>query len=105
MRGTTRKALAGLAVCAATLGMGAGIASAGEITGNGKPTPIKAQQSPTSPAGPANSICSFSGLNDTPVPGDPFEGRVQNWGSLVKVLGPMGGGPGTACRGGNFEEP
>jgi hypothetical protein len=48
-------------------------AFAGEITGNGKPTPINQFT--------ANSICSFSGQNDPSGGGDPFEaGRVQNWG-------------------------
>ena len=54
-----------------------GAASAGEITGNGKPTPIN--------GGQAGSICAFSGQNDDPTGGgDPFQdGRTQNWGQVV----------------------
>jgi hypothetical protein len=88
-----------------------GTAFAGEITGNGKPTPINGFQ--------AGSICSFSGQNDDPTGGgDPFEdGRVQNWGQVVddaktfiatdahgiSSLAKQGAvhdeGPGTNCRG------
>ena len=32
----------------------------------------------------ARSICSFSGLNDTPDEEGPFGGRVQSYGQLVK---------------------
>lgn len=83
-------------------------AFAGEVTGNGKPTPIKSYQ--------AGSICSFSGQNDDPTGGgDPFEaGRVQNWGSTLGVAKALLGdgkgasaiaglirteGPGTHCVG------
>jgi hypothetical protein len=47
----------------------------------------------------ANSICSFSGLNDTP--DDPEEGgRVQSYGQLVKQgLKPFLSSPGEACNG------
>ena len=86
-----------------------GTAFAGEITGNGKPTPINDFG--------AGSICSFSGQNDDPTGGgDPFEdGRTQNWGHVLgdaKVFigdGDSGAnelahqirieGPGTNCRG------
>ena len=66
-------------------------AIAGEITGNGKQTPIKAQQSAEAPAGPAQSICAFSGLNDVPDgsddPEDPFApGRVQSFGDGVQQV-------------------
>src|SRR5262245_11291385 len=83
-------------------------AFAGEVTGNGKPTPIDSFN--------ANSICSFSGQNDDPTGGgNPFEaGHVQNWGHTKnvakEVLGDGHGasaitdmmhaeGPGTACNG------
>jgi hypothetical protein len=88
------------------MGVG-GTAFAGEIGGNGEPTPIDSYR--------AGSICSFSGLNDEPTSPDPFEdGRVQNWGTVLgdaKVfLGDGKGasaisheilveGPGTNCRG------
>jgi hypothetical protein len=47
----------------------------------------------------ANSICSFSGLND--VPNDPEEGgRVQSYGQLVKQgLKAFLPSPGEACNG------
>jgi hypothetical protein len=87
----------------------AGPAFAGEITGNGKPTPIKSYR--------AGSICSFSGQNDDPTGGgDPFQaGRTQNWGQVVGVAKDLLTtdshgvssiadqirieGPGTNCRG------
>jgi hypothetical protein len=83
-------------------GLTAGAASAGEITGNGKPT-----------AGPAhaNSICVFSGQNDDPTaplsldrnvaPNGPG-GRSQSFGQDVKLgLDPHVLNPGMACRGGS----
>jgi hypothetical protein len=91
------------AICAAIVaGLGAGVAFAGEITGNGKPT-----------AGPAhaNSICVFSGKNDDPTaplsldlevaPNGPG-GVSQSFGQDVKLgLDPRTFNPGTACRGGS----
>jgi hypothetical protein len=93
----------------------AGPVSAGEITGHGKQTPIKAWQSPEAPAGPASSFCAFSGLNDDPDEAGLFEdGRVQSFGDIVQeaidVLGDGKGasalvpiiradGPGVNCRG------
>jgi hypothetical protein len=63
--------------------------SAGEVTGNGDPTPIASYQ--------ASSICSFSGLEDYPV----MPGSVQAYGMIVRSLGganyPFG--PGFECRG------
>jgi hypothetical protein len=77
-------------------------ASAGEITGKGKPT-----------AGPthANSICVFSGQNDDPTaplsldmsiaPNGPG-GVSQSFGQDVKIgLDPHVFNPGDACRGGS----
>lgn len=52
-----RKTLITCVMAAGLLAAGAGSASAGEVTGTGKPTPIKEHR--------AASICSFSGL-DTP---------------------------------------
>jgi hypothetical protein len=104
-----RKPLAAAAFAAAlSVAMG-GVASAGEITGNGKPTPINGFG--------AGSICSFSGQNDDPTGGgDPFQdGRTQNWGHVLddakEFLGDGDNGanelasmvnaegPGTNCRG------
>jgi hypothetical protein len=84
-----------------------GAASAGEITGNGKPTPISEWR--------AGSICAFSGQNDDPDEEGLFnDGRVQSFGDIVQeaivVLGDGKGasslvpiitsdGPGVHCRG------
>src|SRR6476620_5956270 len=83
-------------------GLSVSTASAGEITGNGKPT-----------AGPthANSICVFSGKNDDPTaplsldrtiaPNGPG-GVSQSFGQDVKLgLDPHLFNPGDACRGGS----
>lgn len=75
----------------ALVAIGSGSALAGEITGNGKPT-----QGPAH----ANSICVFSGQNDTP--NDPFPegGRVQSYGQLVRVgLKSEVPSPGFGCNG------
>jgi hypothetical protein len=104
-----RKPVLSAALAAAlVLAMG-GTAFAGEITGNGKPTPIN--------GGQAGSICAFSGQNDDPTGGgDPFQdGRVQNWGHVLADAKQLIGdgdsganelasmihdeGPGTNCRG------
>jgi hypothetical protein len=71
----------GLAACAASLlCMGASVAIAGEITGNGK--------SLKNPDGTLNgkSSCAFSGREDTP--GDPlFRGEIaQSWGQILKSV-------------------
>jgi hypothetical protein len=66
---------------------GAGVAAAGEVTGNGKPITIKAK-----------SLCAFSGLEDwvsaeEQPPGglDVHPGTVQNWGHVKHALGLKGG--------------
>ena len=60
----------------------------------------------------ANSICSFSGLNDEPDAPFPEGGRVQSYGQLVRlgVIPPsvLKGGapsPGTFCNGHLFPYP
>jgi hypothetical protein len=73
----------------------AGVASAGEVTGNGKPTGAPAN---------SNSICSFSGLEDGSEPGTTAgPGNVQNWGHIPKdvraFLRTIGEYPGRACNG------
>jgi hypothetical protein len=96
-----QKLLAALCV-AVVAGLSAGAASAGEITGNGKPT-----QGPAH----ANSICVFSGQNDDPTaprsldltiaPNGPG-GKSQSFGQDVKIgLDPHVFNPGAACRGGS----
>jgi hypothetical protein len=101
-----KKAMFAAALCAvAIVGTNAGVAFAGEITGNGKPT-----------AGPdhANSICVFSGKNDDP--SAPLDGSgpngpggvSQSYGQDVKLglIDPHEFNPGDACRGGsNTPEP
>ena len=73
----TVPAAAGLLVLA-----GMSSASAGEITGNGKPTP-------PGTFGHAASICSFSGLDDGSEGGVGGPGSApQNWGQIPQ------GGPG-----------
>ncbi|MGY1725704.1 hypothetical protein ACI79J_01905 [Geodermatophilus sp. SYSU D01062] len=72
----------------------AGVASAGEITGNGKV--VHAPQH-------AASVCSFSGLNDDTAE-DPS--RTQNYGQLVRQgLKPYLPSAGEACNpNSGFEE-
>ena len=76
---------------------GVSAASAGEITGNGKPTHGPAH---------AKSICVFSGLEDGgDFPGQPAGPGAppQNWGHIPKELKPIltaeGSNPGAACNG------
>ena len=81
------------AVAGALVLVGVSSASAGEVTGNGKPT-----QGPAH----ANSICAYSGQNDTPNAPFPEGGRVQSYGQLVRVgLKDVVPGPGLACNGHN----
>lgn len=97
-----RTAAATVFATAILLGGAASTASAGEITGNGKPT-----QGPAH----ANSICVFSGLNDDPdaprvldeevAPNGPG-GVAQSYGQDVTLgLSPQDFNPGDACRGGS----
>lgn len=64
-------------------------AFAGEVTGNGDPTPVHSYR--------AGSICSFSGLNDD---GEGPNAQVQAYGAFIAAFGPgHQPAPGTACRG------
>jgi hypothetical protein len=92
-----------VAVClTAIAGLSASAALAGELTGNGKPTPIRHT---------ANSICAFSGQNDHPdaplsldplVAPDGPGGISQSFGQDVKLgADPRAGNPGDACQGGS----
>ena len=98
-----KKLIAGAALFACTVGIG-GTAFAGEVGGNGKPTPIATYQ--------AGSICSFNGLDDGSESGLPVKpGVVQSFGFLVAgAVHEAGGasgltgiirneGPGAACHG------
>ncbi len=106
-------------VAAAALGFVAGPASAGEVTGTGKPTPATSN---------AHSICVFSGLEDgdddddgVPDPGAVYGPGAppQNWGHVKQFLRSVGAPaeeiaasrPGVTCNGhsgilaGGGEEP
>lgn len=96
-----RKPLLGIIGCSiAILGISS-TAYAGEVTGNGKTTPIDSK---------ANSACAFSGLEDNnPGSGDVVPGDVQNWGhskdAPVVVAAPRGASDVTLnFGGGNFQE-
>lgn len=94
------------AVTAASLSLG-GTALAGEITGNGQPTPINEYR--------AGSICSFSGLDDMDFEAPVQPGTTQTWGgALLSETSGEGQptvaeaatsgilqsfGPGSSCRG------
>jgi hypothetical protein len=95
-------------ICAAaTLGLAATSASAGEVTGNGKPlwtntTDWNAEVHTLH----GKSACAFSGQEDTQFPAspdyDPNSGHAQSWGQIPKafrdVLTAMGSNPGIACN-------
>ena len=94
-----RTAAATVFATAILLGGAASTASAGEITGNGKPT-----QGPAH----ANSICAFSGLEDGDGAGFPGPGGAppQNWGHSKEAFGATpaerkasGFQPGDSCNG------
>lgn len=94
------RAVAGSSLFALALVGGAGAASAGEITGNGKSKPVHGK-----------SICAYSGQNDgfhdsthQEFPGD--NARVQSYGQLVKA-GLKGAlpNPGMACNPNNEPPP
>lgn len=66
-------------------------AIAGEVNGNGDPTPINAYT--------ANSICAFSGLNDDGAGPNPL---VQSYGQIIAAFSgraPFHGIPGSECKG------
>ena len=90
-----KRTLAAVVVALGVVGMSSGTAFAGERGGNGEPTPINQYR--------ANSICSFSGLDDLDFEAPVQPGVVQNWGSIPRevrtVLAAMGEHPGEACNG------
>jgi hypothetical protein len=93
-----KKVVAAVAAVLTAVAVTAGSAFAGEVTGNGKPTPIRSHT--------AASICSFSGLEDwtssAPQPPGPPEGIAVDPGT-VQVPRHEGGNsyppgvPGFAC--------
>jgi hypothetical protein len=87
------KKLLVFAIAVMALGIAIGLASsstasAGEITGNGKDTPIRSYK--------AASICSFSGLNDEYQAGE-SDFRTQSPGDH-EGSGPAKGFTGIACN-------
>jgi hypothetical protein len=83
----SKKSLLAALLCAvAVTGANASAAFAGEITGNGKPT-----QGPAH----ANSICTFSGLEDGDGAGFPGPGGAppQNWGHVQQAERAAGATP------------
>jgi hypothetical protein len=93
-----RKKRLAAAVCAVALtGLGAAPAFGGEITGNGKFTPVHSHL--------AASICSFSGRED--IPESPLRTQTPHevWiDAEVGVVNPPPGAPGTDCRPGGGGE-
>jgi hypothetical protein len=70
---SARNTIFGAAVCAAAIvGLGAGTAGAGEVTGQGRGTPIISEDGPSENVGHFGveaSACAFSGLEDAAGPG------------------------------------
>jgi hypothetical protein len=101
-----RTTLPTVAAVAACLAFGASAASAGEVTGNGKPlwtntTDWNAEFHTLHGA----SACAFSGQEDTQFPAspdyDPNSGHAQSWGQIPKVVRdsfPAEMHPGIACN-------
>ena len=92
-----RRAVGVATLAAAVVAVGASPAFAGEVNGNGDPTPIRTQ---------AKSICAFSGQNDGEPPAGRTAAHVQNWGQIPKrgpggrdFLTSIGSNPGQACNG------
>jgi hypothetical protein len=105
-----RKLMVGTAIVAGLFVMGGGTAFAGEVTGNGKPTPVANPDSGGRFV--AGSICAFNGLDDGSETGNPVTpGVVQSFGFLVAgLVHEVGGagsfahvihdeGPGSNCHG------
>lgn len=98
MRSIVRKAGLTTLCAVAAVGLSATAASAGEIKGNGGY--IFGENGPLH----GKSICAYSGQNDAfhdpthaEYPGDELN-RVQSFGQIVKVAGPLGGVPGQECN-------
>ncbi len=74
-----KRTIAALVLALGVVGMSGGTAFAGERGGNGEPTPINEYR--------ANSICSFSGLDDLDFEAPVQPGVVQNWGIIPGMFG------------------
>jgi hypothetical protein len=96
-----RKILAGAALALIVSGAG-GTAFAGEVNGNGDPTPVARPE--VGGRLVASSECAFSGLEDgeEDPTGPSGPGVTQNWGQIPKAvrdaIKPFAS-PGIACRG------
>ena len=90
-----RRTIATLVTALGVVGMSSGTAFAGERGGNGESTPVHDYR--------ANSICSFSGLDDMDFLAPVQPGVVQNWGIIPRdfreFLASEGHHPGQACNG------
>jgi hypothetical protein len=98
------KSLVAAALCGvAVAGVGAGSAFAGEVKGPPGTPGVPNSGSGEATAAPlnANSICSFSGLNDMVVGEGPIDFIVQSPGQDVRTGETPPGIPGLACRGGS----
>lgn len=99
-----RKFLAVVAAVSAFGVFGAAAAFAGEVTGPVGPNGGEGHTlwTGTNPDGSHTlhgaSECAFSGLNAPQDGAEAGPGMVQSFGQIVKVAGPMGGVPGTACN-------
>jgi hypothetical protein len=86
-----RRMILSLLAAALTLVLAASVASAGEITGNGKPLEVNGR-----------SECAFSGLDEPdPVDGDADDalfGRTQSWGQIPSAIRAGFPHPGVACN-------
>ena len=93
-------------VCAfAVLGLGAGPAIGGEVTGNGKPLWTNTTDWNAPHVLHGASACAFSGQEDTQFPAspdyDPNSGHAQSWGQIPKAIRdsfPAEMHPGIACN-------
>ena len=109
MRATSIKSRLGLALSSSlvVLVVSAGVALAGEVTGNGES--LKVEDSKWGTGLHSRSFCAFSGQNDDPTSTDPMNpgGRVQSYGfsvarNHIKALAPT---PAQGCNpNAGFEE-
>jgi hypothetical protein len=89
-----RKVIGGAAIAAIALVGSGGAAFAGEITGQGRGTPINAFEGPTDRVGHfavAPSECSFSGLEDAAGPGTTQTPAGSRGAPRFACRGPAGG--------------
>ncbi len=102
-----KKSLLAAAICAAAVAaVGANAASAGEVTGNGKPLWTNTDDWAAHHELHGKSACAFSGQEDDQFPAspdyNPDAGHAQSWGQIPKdfrdFLTSIGKNPGIACN-------